>query len=64
MITFQYVIFFMSKKSHVLLLRYVFRISYDFTNLEICDAMISISTIRQMEQGALDENSRSALRIF
>ena len=55
----------MSKKSHVSFLRYsVFCISYHFTDFEICDAMMSISTMRQMEQRALYGNSETALRFF
>ena len=55
----------MSKKSHVPFLRYsVFCISYHFTNFEIWDAWMSISTMTQMEQEALYENSGSAKVFF
>ena len=48
----------MSKKNYVPLLRYSgFCIFYHFTNFETCDAMMSISTMRQMEQGVLYGNS-------
>ena len=48
----------MSKKNYVPLLRYSdFCVFYHFTNFETCDAMMSISTMRQMEQGVLYGNS-------